>query len=359
MRKYLEVAVLAGVVLFAGCKGKDQPAGAAVNQKTTNVEAYTVESSRFVEYITLPVIVNPWREASVALVQGGRVTKILVDKGSRVRQGQVLLETDTETLRANLRTAEANLEYQKNEFERNRKLLESGSITEAVFDTAKLQLAQAQSAYEIAQKQIDDATLEAPFAGVITERHVELGAILGAGTPAFRIIQMDRVKVQAGIPEKYITDFREGNEVSIMFDALPERIFPGRINYIAPESSAQTRTFLTEITVDNRGDLLRAGIMGNARIQQRTYENALLVPLDALIESQMGRRLFVVMQDSIAAEREVTVGSSSGEMIMITSGLQVGEKVITKGQHSIADGDRVRITGAYADADSVGEGETR
>jgi RND family efflux transporter MFP subunit len=349
MRKYLGIAMLAGACLLAGCKGK-QPAQAAPNGKVTNVEVYTVAPSAYVEYLTLPVIVNPWRESSVGLVQGGQVKKINVDKGSRVREGQVLLETDTETLGANLKMAEANLAYQKNEFMRNQKLFDSGSITEAVFDVSKLQLAQAQSAHDIARKQFEDATLEAPFDGVITERLVEVGNILGPGTPAFRIIQIDRLKVQAGIPEKQITDFKPGNSVNIMFDALPGRKFTGQITYIAPEASTQTRTFVTEIAVNNAHGDIRAGIMGNARIQQRSYGNALLIPLDALIETQQGRKAFIVREDSLATERKITLQSSAADMVMVTSGIMPGDKVITKGQHNLADGDRVKITGEYVGA---------
>ncbi len=349
MLKYLGITVLAVGVLFAGCKGGNKPAGGAVsNEKITNVEVFTVASGTFNEYLTLPVVVNPFREASLGLVQGGKVTRLHADKGDRVPQGKVLLETDTEMLQTNLKTATANLEYQKGEFARNQKLFESGSITEAVMDAARLALAQAQSAYDSAKKQLEDATLKAPFSGVITERTVEIGDILGAGTPAFRLIEIDRVKVQAGIPERYVGDFRKGNQVTILFDAIPGREFQGSINYIAPEASASVRTFIAEIVVNNPGNQIRVGIMGNARIQQRVYPDATVVPMDALIETQYGRRLFVVKSDSTVEEREITLGGSSGAMILVTSGIQPGDKVVTKGQKDLSNGEKVRVTGEYA-----------
>ena len=358
MLKYLGITVLAVGVLLAGCKGGNKTAGGAVrNEKITNVEVYTIAPVKFDEYITLPVVVTPFREASLGLVQGGKVTKLYADKGDRVTQGKVLLETDTDMLKTNLKTATANLDYQKSEFARNQKLFASGSITEAIIDASKLALAQAQSAHEAARKQVEDATLEAPFSGVITERNAEIGNILGAGIPAFRLIEMDRVKVQAGIPERYIGDFRQGNTVTIIFDAYPEREFTGRINYIAPEASASVRTFITEIEVTNPGGLLRGGIMGNARIQQHTYTAALLIPMDALIETQYGRRLFAVKSDSTAEERKITLGGSSGDMIMVTSGIQPGDKVVTKGQKDIANGEKVRVTGEYSTSATVSGSE--
>lgn len=183
---------------------------------------------------------------------------------------------------------------------------------------------------------------------MITERNVEIGDILGAGTPAFRLIEIDRVKVQAGIPERYVGDFRKGNQVTILFDAIPGREFQGSINYIAPEASTSVRTFIAEIVVNNSGNQIRVGIMGNARIQQRAYPDATVVPMDALIETQYGRRLFVVKSDSTVEERKITLGGSAGAMILVTSGIQPGDKVVTKGQKDLSNGEKVRVTGEYA-----------
>jgi Cu(I)/Ag(I) efflux system membrane fusion protein len=135
--------------------------------------------------------------------------------------------------------------------------------------------------------------------------------------------------------------------VSVAFDALPGRQFTGQINYLAPEASPQVRTFLAEIAIDNREGVIRAGIMGNARIQRRTFPDALLIPLDALIESQTGRKVFVVQDDTLAVERAVVVDGSGDDMVVVVSGVQAGERVVTKGQHEIVNGDRVRVTGDY------------
>lgn len=351
MVKYFGWLTVVALLVLPGCK-KGESQVATIDGKVTNVEVYTVAPQTFTEYIPLPVVVIPYREANLSLVNGGKVNKLFADKGDRVVAGQVLLETETELLRASLALARANLEYQQNEFARSQQLFEAGSISPSAFDAAKLALAQAQSQHEIAKKQCEDATLEAPFSGIITLRNAEVGDVLGPGTPAFRLIDIDRVKVQVGIPERFIKDFRMGNTVSIAFDAIPGKEFTGQINYLAPEATPLVRTFLGEIVVDNREGLIRAGFMGNARIQRRIFPNALLIPLDALIETQTGRKVFVVEGDSLAAERSIAIDGSGEEMIVVTSGLQAGDRVITKGQHELVDGDRVRITGEYRKAAS-------
>lgn len=355
MTKYVGIAVCTAAIVFSGCKG-DKPSGAVFNGKITNIETYTVTPQTFHEYINLPVTVNPFRKASLGLLASGRVTKLFVDKGDRIAEGQVLLETETEVLRASFVLAKANLDFQKNEFERNKQLFDAKNISPAVFDAATLALAQAQSQYEIAKKQLDNARLEAPFAGVVAARNAELGDVLAPGTPAFRIIDIDRVKVEAGIPEKYIGGFKAGNRVLIRFDSIPGREFEGKINYIAPEASPSIRTFTAEMVVENRQGLIKAGIMGNAQILKKVHPDAVMVPLNAVIQTQNGRVAFVLRQDNTAEERTVEVGPASELMIKIEKGISPGDRVIVKGQHQIANGEKVRVVGETENQGAEGTG---
>ena len=155
-------------------------------------------------------MLGPYREVNLGLTTGGKVTKIHVDKGDKVTEGMILLETDDVLLKSSYEQAKANFEFQKKEFARSKKLFEDGSITEAAYDGAELQLEIATSSYQIAKKSYEDATLKAPFPGVITAKNIEVGDILGSGMPAFRIIDVSKVKVQAGIPAKIYCVFCDG-----------------------------------------------------------------------------------------------------------------------------------------------------
>jgi membrane fusion protein, multidrug efflux system len=340
-------------MMLSGCTKKDDMAAEVDFTKVTNVEVYTVSLRDFDDFITLPVIVSPYRAVNLGLPNGGKVTKINVDKGDRTTKGNVLLETDDVLLRVQYEQAVAHLEYQKKDHARSEKLFRDGSITNAAFDASKFQLSTTQSSCDMAKKQYEDAVLKAPFSGTVTARHVEIGDILAPGSPAFRIIDVSRVKVQAGIPEKYIASFNIGNDVSISFDALPGRTFKARINYIAPEASPSVRTFLAEMVVDNNDGAIRIGIMGNARILKKKTENSILVPINALIETQKGRVVFVAKEDNTVEERLIEYGESNDTMVHIISGLQPGDKIIARGQHDLVTGERINITGEYAGS-SVG-----
>lgn len=341
------VCVVPVLAVVIGCGKAEEIESKADFTKITNVETFVVKESTYDDYIHLPVVVKPNKEVNLGLTHGGKVTNIHVDKGDNVNQGMVLLETDDVLLKASYDMAKSNLEYQEKEFARNETLYQDGSISETVYDGSKLALSQAQSNYEQSKKMYEDATLKAPFAGIVTSRNVEVGDILGSGMPAFRIIDVSKVKVQAGIPEKYIVDFRVGNDVEVKFDSIPGKNFSGKINYIAPEASSSVRTFLAEIIVDNKNGLIRAGIMGDALILRKKYDDALVVPMDALIDTQNGRILYVARENNTAEERSVTTGSSSNDVVMITSGLTAGEKIIVKGQHDLANGEPFNIIGDY------------
>jgi membrane fusion protein, multidrug efflux system len=347
MNRFQNIAMLTlSLGVFAGCGGNKGEVAEYV-EPLTNVEYFTVTPAQFVQNITLPVVVMPSQEVALGLVNGGRVTKINVDKGSRVKAGQVLLETDDVMIRAQVDIAKANCDYQENEFARNEKLARDGAVTQAQYDAAKLALAQAKNSLTIAQKTLDDATLKASFGGIVTMRNVEIGDMLSPGAPAFRIINMNRIKVQAGIPEKYINDFEVGSRVVILMDAIPGREFEARLNYLSPEATSDVRTFLAEMDIANPDGVLRAGIMGNAHILRKTVDDALLIPLNALVTTQEGPVVYILKENNTVVLRKVTSLGSNDRMVRI-SGVEPGERIIARGQQDLSDGEQVKVTGEYS-----------
>ncbi len=105
------------------------------------------------------------------------------------------------------------------------------------------------------------------------------------------------------------------------------------------------RTFLAEIIVDNRDGFIRDGIMGNAQLLKKVYKDALMIPINAMIQTQEGQIVFIVEGSTTAAERSIELGPKSELMVMVKSGLIPGDKVVIKGQHDLVDGEKLNITG--------------
>lgn len=350
--KYCHYFLLGSLFLFSQGCGNGNSVEDVSKVRTINVETYTVTPRNFESYIHLPVIVSPIKEVNLGLTGGGKVAELKADQGDFVKEGAILLKLDDTMLKANYEIAAANLEFQKTEYARTEQLFKDGTISASVMDAAKLQLSQAQNAFTLAKKALDDSVLKAPFTGTITARLVEVGAIMGPGTPAFRLIDARTVKVKTGIPEQYIQDFEKGSNVTIKFDSLPEKTFRGTISYISPEADPQVRTFVAEITVGNSENLLKAGIMGNASILRNYYARSIVIPLNAVVETQTGPVVYTSQGDSTAHMNNVVLGETSNGDVRIANGIKAGDKVIIRGQYDIVEGDRIRVT-------STGGGDAR
>ena len=134
---------------------------------------------------------------------------------------------------------------------------------------------------------------------------------------------------------------------------FPKGTFEGKLNYIAPEASTSVRTFLAEIIIDNSDGCIMAGILGNAHILKKLYENVTVVPVNSVINSQNGNVIYVACKDNTAERRDIELGDGRNDlMVLVTKGIGSGDRVIVKGQHNLVDGERINITGTYA-ADSA------
>jgi RND family efflux transporter MFP subunit len=114
--------------------------------------------------------------------------------------------------------------------------------------------------------------------------------------------------------------------------------------FLSPEADPAVRTFQAEILVENRDGSLMAGLLGNARLLRRSFENAVVIPLNAVIEGQTGRNAYVV-ENGLASRRDIELGGISGEYTRVISGINPGEALIVSGQFSVVDGERVNVTG--------------
>jgi RND family efflux transporter MFP subunit len=172
---------------------------------------------------------------------------------------------------------------------------------------------------------------------------------VNTGTPVVRILQMNPVKVTAGVPERYATDVRVGASVRITFDVIPDQSYEGRVGFVGAAVNPRNRTFPVEVSIPNPGAVIKPEMVANVSLVRRVVGEALVVPLEAVVRVSGGLAVFVVRTEGeteVAEAREVTLGASQRNQVTITSGLQPGDRVIVKGQQQVANGDRVRIVEA-------------
>lgn len=348
-------AVLFGVVA-AGCSGgaaqdADSPEAEEGLTRTVLVEARTIEAQPFTEFIRVVGSVEADHRVTVAAEEGGVVRELLVENGSRVEAGRPLARIDDRLLRAQVEQAQAEAALAGERYERQRRLWrQEGVGTELAFLEAKYRAQQARASLDMLETRLERTLVRAPISGIVDARLVEAGATVSPGMPVVRMVDVDTLRVTAGVPERYAADVEAGTEASITFDFLDEEVLTGEIGYVGSEVDAQNRTFPIEIVVPRPGQVVKPGMVANVRITRRRIDDAILVPQDAVLRTADGYVVYVVERrgdgERVAAVRSVEVGVGDRDRVLVEDGLEAGDRLIVVGQKQVADGDPVQLADA-------------
>jgi len=208
---------------------------------------------------------------------------------------------------------------------------------------AKAALAQykgAEAAERLAKKSYDDTFLKTPIAGRLAQRFVTLGLMVSPGMKVATVVDDAKMKLKVGVPEEEVSLIEVGNRVKIDVDAVPGKEFDGRLTSVALKADPMTRTFQVEIEmVNDEARSLKSGMFARADIKRELEKESLVVPSNAVIESN-GSSVFVV-KDSIVTLRHVVLGLRNDSLVHIASGLSAGELVVSFGQQNLRSGTRV------------------
>ena len=218
--------------------------------------------------------------SEVAVRVPGRVGRMFVDEGSRVRRGQPLLQIETEYLALDLKRAEAEVARAKaaeaeaeRDFHRKEELVAKDSVSRAAYDrsqssyqTAKAGVAAVEAARDLARQRLADATLHSPLTGVVAEKRTDVGERLGDATVAFVIVQTEPIKLRFRLPERYLSQVREGQKVTATVDPYPGETFAGRVTLVGGVVDSSTRTVAIETELPNRDGRLSPGLFARVEI---------------------------------------------------------------------------------------------
>lgn len=279
----------------------------------------------------------------------GRITRILVDEGSRVRSGQVLALVDPEIQNLDKQAAEDALQKLKTDYARYQSSFETGGVTRAQLDEIELQLRNAEVRLQQANRRVADATVKSPINGIINRRAIEVGAYLSPGTELFEIVDLSQLKLQVTANESQVVNLKVGDKVSVTSTVFPAAEFSGTVRFIAAKAD-NTLNYPVEIVIDNSRDSeLRAGMYGTAHFKFPQIDPAILVPRGAFVGGVNSNQVYVLSGDSTAVLRQVVAGRIFGEQVEIIKGLEEGETVIASGQINLVDGAKVAAQIGSAD----------
>jgi len=312
------------------------------------------------EEIVLPGTIQAFTDAPIYARTNGYLRKWYVDIGAHVRAGELIAEIDTPELdqqlqaaRADLATAQANARLAQTTAERYRDLIKSDSVSRQDLDNANGSLEAREAAVESARanvKRLEQLQafrrIEAPFAGVVTARNTDIGALIDSGSNAkelFHVAAVNRLRVFVNVPEVYSRAARTGLAADLTLKEFPGRRFTGTLARTSSSIDVASRTLLTEIDVDNAKGELLPGSYAEVHIKLPTAAATLKLPVDALIFKTDGLQVATVDAGNRVALVTVAAGRDFGDTVEIVSGLRGDERVVANPPDSLVPGQIVRV----------------
>jgi membrane fusion protein (multidrug efflux system) len=284
----------------------------------------------------------------------GRITAIQFTEGQRVSKGDVLVRLDPAVNMAEVQQTRANLALAKSKYERAVDLSTRNFISGQAKDEAKNNFEVAQAAAGLAEAKLAKTELRAPFSGIIGLRVVSVGDYVREGADLVNLEAIDPIKVDFRVPENFLTQVKVGQPLDLNLDALPGKIFSGRVIALNPLLDASGRALVIRAQVGNQDTTLRPGMFARINLITSTKQDALVVPEEALVPQGSEQFLFRVVEDK-AARVKVETGQRRNGKVEILSGVEKGDVIVLAGQARLRDGSQVRANSSNAAADAAAD----
>jgi RND family efflux transporter MFP subunit len=368
-----------------------------VNAKQTGddsartVAVALVKRSPIVDSLTLSGAFRPYQQVDVHAKVAGFIRKIYVDVGDHVKAGQVLAILEVPELSAQVAGAKADIQRSQDAVRRSESEIQRAESTHAAYHAAYSRLKQASESRPglIAEQELDDSMakdketdaqvesaraslsesqsqllsaradldrlsaleaysqITAPFAGVVSKRYADTGALIQAGTssstqalPVVQLAEWSELRLVVPVPESAVPQIHLGSVVQVRVGAL-NRTFEGRVARFADALDSQTRTMETEIDVENRDGTLVGGMYAETNLILRERKGVLTVPIPAVQREESGATVLMVDREGRVQERPVKLGAEGNDLVEILSGLSEGDQVVIGNRSELRPGEKV------------------
>jgi RND family efflux transporter MFP subunit len=304
---------------------------------------------------------SPERSATIRSEMSASVVQTYAEAGQRVNKGQQLAQLDATVLRdqalsarSAVATAQNSYEIAKRELERNETLEQAGAIAERDLERARNaalsaqgQLSTARAQLANVQKQLDKATVRAPFAGVVSARQANAGDVVSPGTALFTVVDPASMQLVASVPAEALSQVRVGMPIEFSVNGYPDRTFTGRITRVNPVADPATRQVQITASIPNAGNTLVGGLFAEGRVSTES-RTAPMVALAAVDERGL-RPTVVRLKNGKIEKVEVTLGirDAAAETVEITAGLAPGDTVLLGAARGISPGTPVKVSAPH------------
>jgi len=315
--------------------------GGAGGGPAMRVDGVVVKPQAFNNSLAVTGSIEANEQVAIRGQVSGLVRSITFQEGSQVKKGQVLVKIDDAELRAQLAQAQTQQNLASENAERARLLLQKEAISREEYDIATADFRTAKAQTQLIRAQLSKTTIIAPFSGRIGLRNISVGAFLSPETVVANLVSTDPVKITFSVPEKYSNQVKPNTQISFSVAGSNEK-FAGNVYAIEPGIEATSRTLQLRARAANPSGFLRPGSFASVELPLSVLNNALLVPSEAVVPVQNGKKVFVAEKGK-AQERMIETSTRTEKDVLVTSGIQPGDTVLTTGILTLKEGSPVKV----------------
>lgn len=358
------VLVLAGVVvgikalqigtLIAGSKEKSGP-------PPETVSTATAEAQRWERTVGAVGSLRAVQGADLSTEESGVVAVIHFENGQEVNEGDLLVELDSQTEQAHLRSAEAEQDLARTVYERTLRLRQNNTVPQSELDAAQSQLRKMTALVEQLKATIRKKQISAPFSGRLGIREVNVGQFVNNGDRIVSLQSLDPIYVDFLLPQQLIAGLRPGKALRVITDVYPDQVFAGELTAVNAEVDRVTRNIRLQGTLKNPQGALRPGMFARVTLTLGDPQEVVAIPATAILNAPYGDSVFVVSEKTsdkgdktlVAEQRFVRTGKSMGDFVAVTEGLKAGETVVTAGVFKLRNGATIEVNNELAPQPSL------
>lgn len=325
--------------IFTNKKGEGRNPG-TVPEFT--VRAYIAKPQKLENKIIVTGTILANEEVEIRSEISGKVEKIFFNEGSQVKKGDILVKVDDSELQAQLLKSQYQKKLAEEKEYRQRMLLEKEAISKQEYDIALTELNTLEAEIQLIKARIDKTEIKAPFDGVIGLRYISEGSYISPATKISTLQDIDTLKIEFAIPEKYLKLINVGDKVNFKVQGTDE-IYKAVIYAVDPKIDPTTRTLQVRAVFPNKNYEILPGAFAEIEVILEEIHNSILIPAEAMIPSAEGNSVFVYNAGK-AFERKIETGIRTERFIQVKSGLKAGDTVLTTGLLQLKSGFKVKIS---------------
>ncbi len=305
-----------------------------------------MNSEKFSRHFEVTGYMEAVEDAFISPEINGQIDHILVERGARVRKGDLLIQLNTDVTEKSIQEVRTNLELANRLYEKQEELWQQNIGSEIQYLKVKNGKESLEARLATLERQLEMAQVRAPFKGIVDHIMVRQGEIAAPGMQLVRLVNLASMRASARVSEAYLNSVKENDKVELRFSSYPDMILKSGITRLGEVIDQETRTFTLEVVLDNKHELLKPNMLTTVRITDYSEENALVVPTIILKEDFQGTFLYRSVEEgnkNIAQKVYVERGITVQDQTMIVDGLNPGNAVIIKGYNLVSDGTSLKV----------------